>query len=185
MRLGEFNRVFILPCRLDLAHALRDALQLALRQTLALLCFRRHDEPRAAQVGQVGLRVVALRPNHQCVDLEQHRVLFEQLQERGQQRGLAVVAGPERNEDSLLLRRAGHGIAQRALQVLHHAIGALQVGLGGVRVAAHDAAEEAQKERAFGLRFVVVVYKLGQILFLVMRLQLAGPQIERAVEEVE
>src|SRR5579883_2510634 len=46
VRFRKLDRVLVLAGGLDLAHALRDALELALREALALLGLRRHDEAR-------------------------------------------------------------------------------------------------------------------------------------------
>jgi len=101
---------------------------------------------RARQIGQVGLRVVALGADHQRVDpAATPAYSSSNCRNVDRQRGLPVVSFSERHEDGLLFRRAGHRIAERALQVFDHTIRAVELRLGGVRVAAHDAAEEAQE----------------------------------------
>ena len=68
--LGEFDWVFVFPRGLDFAHALRNPLQLALSEPLALFRLGSLDEARSAQVRQVGLGVIRLLPHHQRVHLK-------------------------------------------------------------------------------------------------------------------
>jgi hypothetical protein len=155
--------------------------KLGMSQNLGL---RRHHEAGAAEIGQVGLGVVAFLPDHQRIHLEQHGVFFEQVQKGGKQGGLAVVTGAERHEDGLLLRGAAERVPDGALEVLDHALGPVQFRFGGIRVVAHDAGDEAEEQRAFGLRIVVVMHQLGEVALGIMRQQHSGFEVEHAVQEI-
>ncbi len=107
------------------------------------------------------------------------------MQKGGKQGGLAVVAGAEGNKDGLLLRGAAERIPEGALEVLDHALGAVQFRFGGIRVVAHDAGNETPEHRADRLGIVVVVHQLGEVALGIVRQQHAGFEVEGTIQEIQ